>query len=192
MPLPPPAPRTLRHTRTIVCEGYERADGQWDVDGRLVDVKADTISNWDPAERGGGAVIPAGEPIHDMHLRLTADAKMAITRSEAAMDYHPWRMCPAIVPNYEQLTGLVIKPGFTQKVAALLGGTNGCTHMGSLIGPLATTLLQSTVRARLKRQSEARAQGLPRAMPPFLNTCHTWATNSPVVKREFPEFYRGE
>ncbi len=73
MPLPPPSPRKLRHTRTIVCEGFERPDGQWDVDGRLLDVKADTIENWDKG------TIPAGQPIHDMHLRLTVDARMAIT-----------------------------------------------------------------------------------------------------------------
>jgi hypothetical protein len=126
-----------------------------------------------------------------MHLRLTVDSKMTITASEAAMDFHPWRMCPSITPHYRQLTGLVIKAGFTQKVAALLGGVNGCTHMGSLIGPAATTMLQTMARARLKRQSEAQAQGLARSMPHFLNTCHTWATDSPVVKREYPEFYRG-
>lgn len=187
MPLPPPAPRKLRHTRTIVCEGYERADGQWDVDGRLLDVKADTIENWD--ERG---TIPAGQPIHDMSLRITVDSKMTITDSAAAMEYTPWRICPSIAPTFGQLTGLTIKPGFTKKVGDLFGGTLGCTHMNSLIGPVATTLMQTMVRARLARMKEHQDKGLPRSMPPFLNTCHTWATNSPIVKREFPEFYKGE
>lgn len=186
MPLPAPAPRTLRHTRTIVCEGYQRTDGQWDVDGHLLDVKADTIESWDKG------MIPAGQPIHDMHLRLTVDSKMTITSSEAVMDAFPWSICPSITPNFSQLTGLALKPGFTKKVGALLGGTNGCTHLGSLIGPAATTLLQTMVRARIKRSNEALAQGQPRPMPHFLNTCHTWATNGPIVKREFPEFYRGE
>lgn len=186
MALPPPVPRTLRHTRTIVCDGYERADGQWDVDGRLLDVKPDTIENW------GEGVIPAGQPIHDMHLRLSVDSKMTITHSEAAMDYHPWPICPSITPAFAQLTGLSIKPGFTKKVDALVGGINGCTHLGSLIGPVATTLMQTMVRARVKKMDEAQDNGLPRGMPPFLNTCHTWATNSPIVKREFPEFYKGE
>ena len=184
MPLPAPAPRTLRHTRTIVCEGYERPDGQWEVDGRLLDVKPDTIENW------GQGMIPAGQPIHDMHLRLSVDASMTITSSEAAMDYHPWAICPAITPNFGQLTGLAIKPGFTQRVAALLGGVNGCTHLGSLIGPVATTMMQTMVRARIKRSNEARATGQPRPRPHFLNTCHSWATDSPIVKREFPEFYK--
>jgi hypothetical protein len=186
MPLPAPAPRTLRHTRTIVCDGYERADGQWEVDGRLLDVKADTIESWDKGE------IPAGQPIHDMHLRLSVDAQMNITASEAAMDSHPWSICPNIAPRFAQLTGLALKPGFTKKAGALLGGVNGCTHLGSLIAPVATTVMQTMVRARIKRMNEATAKGLARPRPAFLNTCHTWATNSPVVKREFPEFYKGE
>jgi hypothetical protein len=52
--------------------------------------------------------------------------------------------------------------------------------------------MQTMVRARVKRMKEAQDNGQPRPMPAFLNTCHTWATNSPVVKREYPEFYRGE
>jgi hypothetical protein len=186
MPLPPPAPRTLRHTRTIVCNGYERADGQWEVDGRLLDVKPDTIDNW------GEGIIPAGQPIHDMHLRMTVDARMTITASEAAMDHHPWPICPSIAPAFSQLTGLSIRPGFTKKVGDLFGGISGCTHLGSLIGPTATTLMQSMVRARVKKMNDAQARGQPRPMPHFLNTCHTWATNGPIVKREFPEFYKGE
>lgn len=153
MPLPAPAPRTLKHTRTIVCAGYERADGRWEVDGRLVDVKADTIENWDTG------VIPAGQPIHDMHLRLAVDAKMTITASEAAMDHHPWPVCPSIAPRFALLTGLTIKPEFTRKVGDLFGGINGCTHLGSLIGPVATTLMQTMVRARIARMKERRQGG---------------------------------
>jgi len=186
VPLPQAASRKLLHTRTIVCEGYERADGQWDVDGRLLDVKADTIESWDKGE------IPAGQPIHDMHLRLTVDSKMNITASQTVMDSFPWSICPNIAPNFGQLTGLTLKPGFTKKVGALLGGTNGCTHLGSMIGPVATTVMQTMVRARIKKMNDAQAKGMPRSMPHFLNTCHTWATNSAVVKREFPEFYKGE
>lgn len=186
MPLPPPAPRKLRHTRTIVCDGYERPDGQWDVDGRLLDVKADTIAHW---EQG---LHPAGKPVHDMSLRLTVDAGMTITASEAAMDAHPWSICPKIAPNFSQLTGLALKPGFTKKSGALLGGANGCTHLGSLIGPIATTVMQTMVRARIKRMNDAQAKGQPRPIPHFLNTCHTWAADSPIVKREFPEFYKGK
>lgn len=184
MPLPSPAPRKLLHVRTIVCEGYETPDGRFEVDGRLHDVKTDDIPDW------GGGMIPAGQPIHDMYLRLAIDDKMTVTESVAVMDHFPWRLCPSIAPAFGKLKGLSLKPGFTKKVANLVGGIKGCTHLGSLIGPTATTMMQTMIRARLKRAKAREADGQPRAIPPFINTCHTWARSSPVVKREFPEVYQ--
>lgn len=185
MPLPPPAPRKLLHTRTIVCEGYQRADGQWDVDGRLTDIKAEPLTSG--FDRPDG--IPAGEPVHDMLLRITVNDGLTITDSVAAMDYHPWRICPAVTASFSKLIGLSLKAGFTKKVRELFGGINGCTHLTSLTGPAATTALQTMIRARLKKLEEARAGNALRKPPPVLNTCHTWARTSPVVKRELPEFY---
>lgn len=189
MPLPPPAPRTLLHVRTIVCEGYARDDGQFEVDGRLLDVKAEDIPDWD-SSGGAPGVIPAGRPIHDMRLRLAVDDGLTVTESVAAMDHTPWRACPSIAPAFGKLKGLTLKPGFTRKVADLLGGVKGCTHLGALIGPVATTMLQTMIRARLKRAKEREAAGAPRAVPHFINTCHTWSRSSPIVKREFPDLYR--
>lgn len=184
MPLPPPAPRRLLHTRTIVCEGFEHPDGQFEVDGRLTDVKTYTIPDW------GKGVIPAGQPIHDMYLRLAVDDKMTITKSVASMDYFPWRICPSIAPSFSKLKGLSLKPGFTKKVADLVGGTKGCTHLGSLIGPTATTMMQTMIRARMKRAKDREAADGTKSVPHFINTCHTWARTSPVVKREFPHLYK--
>ena len=39
MPLSNSTPREPLHTRTIECVGNRRADGLWDIDGRLADVK---------------------------------------------------------------------------------------------------------------------------------------------------------
>ena len=55
MPLPPAAPRKAVHTRSIDCRGYEREDGLWDIEGRLVDTKA---FHW--RRREGMADLPAG------------------------------------------------------------------------------------------------------------------------------------
>lgn len=35
----PAAPREAYHTRTISCQGWRRQDGDWDVEGRMVDTK---------------------------------------------------------------------------------------------------------------------------------------------------------
>ncbi|MCH8002127.1 MAG: DUF2889 domain-containing protein, partial [Proteobacteria bacterium] len=67
MPLPPPVERDHLHTRTMEFRGYRRADGLWDIDARLTDVKTYDFPN---EFRG---VIEADEPLHDMWLRVTID-----------------------------------------------------------------------------------------------------------------------
>ncbi|NBS58566.1 MAG: DUF2889 domain-containing protein, partial [Betaproteobacteria bacterium] len=56
--------RELTHTRRVRFEGYKRADGLWDIEGRLTDVK-----NHDFTLQTG--VRRAGLPVHDMWVRLT-------------------------------------------------------------------------------------------------------------------------
>ena len=70
--LTPPVDRELVHDRTIVCRGWRRSDGNWDIEGHLVDTKTYGFPN---EFRGQ---VQAGEPIHDMWLRLTIDADMTI------------------------------------------------------------------------------------------------------------------
>lgn len=89
MPLPDAAiDRTLLHTRTITCEGYERADGLWDIDGWMTDVKTYDVPNLD---RNG---IPAGVPVHGMGLRMTIDTDLIIRDIVAVQDFTPSACAP--------------------------------------------------------------------------------------------------
>ena len=72
MPLSPPASRKHLHTRTVTCCGYQRDDGLWDIEGHLVDVKT---YGFDNDHRG---VVNAGEPVHEMWLRLIIDDDLEI------------------------------------------------------------------------------------------------------------------
>ena len=83
MPLSPSVPREPTHRRTIICEAFKRKDGRWDIEGHLVDVKSYSFANHD---RG---MIEAGEPIHEMWLRLVVDKGYAIHDAEAVTDYGP-------------------------------------------------------------------------------------------------------
>ena len=50
-----------------VITAYARSDGLWDIEGHLTDA-------WTrPVPRAGG-LLPPGEPMHSMRLRLTVDA----------------------------------------------------------------------------------------------------------------------
>ena len=70
--MPPPAPRKHRHTRTISCEGYQREDGLWDIEARIVDTKP--FAYREPF-RG---LREVGDPVHDMAVRLTIDNDMVV------------------------------------------------------------------------------------------------------------------
>jgi hypothetical protein len=42
MPVPAAERRKLVHTRQIECRGYQRDDGHWDIEGHIVDTKANS------------------------------------------------------------------------------------------------------------------------------------------------------
>ncbi len=182
MPLPSPQPRKLHHTRRVLCEGYAREDGLWDIEGHLTDLKTADLTC---KERNNG-IIPAGEPLHGMSIRLTIDLKLNILDVAASMDYTPYRICPSITEHYKQLIGLQIAPGFTRKTRELFSGTQGCTHLLELLGPVATTAFQATHAAREARENWSDGH----QPPPMLNSCHTMADDGPVVQQQWPHFYQ--
>ena len=182
MPLSNAVPRKLIHTRAIECKGYERADGLWDIEAHLTDVKSVVHSR-----REGGRARQPGEPVHDMWLRVTIDLDMKIHEVEAKTDEGPYAVCGNITPNFKSLAGLTIGPGWRRAIAERVGGVQGCTHLVELLGPLGTTAFQATNRAR-----QARNVGRPAAKRPFqLNSCHVYKDDSPAVLERWPEHYTG-
>lgn len=182
MPLSEPAPgRNMIHTRAMECASYSREDGLWDIEGHLTDVKGYPFANKFRGE------IAAGEPLHDMWIRLTVDADFVVHGVEAATDAGPFAICPTINAAFKRLEGLRIGPGWNRRVRERVGGVKGCTHLVDLLRPLATVAYH-TVRWSASAPGVIKPQ---RAAPP-LNTCHAWASDGQVVKEEFPELYTGE
>jgi len=187
MPLTAPAPREHIHTRQIECRGYRRADGLWDIEAHLTDVKTYAFeSDW------RGEMTP-GMPVHDMWIRLTVDDQLVIRGVEAVTDASPYQLCPEVTANFQRLVGVSIRPGFTLKVRELLGGTQGCTHLVELLNPVATTAFQTIYPWRHRHENlPPREQQKPVRRPRLLDTCYAYATSGPLVKRYWPEFYTGE
>jgi hypothetical protein len=184
MPLSAPVPRQLLHQRIVQCAGYRREDGLWDIEGQIVDTKAYSFPNED---RGG--IIQAGEPLHEMWIRLTVDDQFQIRDVEARTDAAPFGLCPVITSRYRQLIGTRVGPGWSLKLKELFTGVQGCTHMTELLGPVATTLFQTVYGQRYDEEDAKPAAD--RAPPPVLNTCHALASHSPVVKKRWPRVYSG-
>ncbi len=190
MPLSAPAPREHLHTRQVECRGFRRVDGLWDIEGHMTDRKTYSF----PSDERGE--VTAGTPVHDMWIRLTLDDKFSIHAIEAVTDASPFNLCPAITPNFQRLVGLSIGPGFTGRMRERLGGVEGCTHLVELMGPLATTAFQTIFSAKERERPEsanggAPAPDRPRKRPRLIDTCHAFASDSPVTKRIWPEFYTG-
>lgn len=185
MPLPTPiADRKLLHTRTVTCQGYERADGLWEIDAWLTDVKSYSFPNRDRGE------VPLGEPLHGMGFRITYDDRMMITDAVAVTDFSPFRVCPEITPTFKDLIGLRMTPGFTKAVKEKFGGVKGCVHLVELLGPVATTAFQTIAGKRFAKMNESRHA--VKIRPPLIDTCHAWDAKGPIVEREFPQFYEGD
>lgn len=176
-----PAPRKPLHTRTIECNGFIRDDALYDIEGHLVDVKSVGFYNMDRGE------LKPGEPIHEMWIRLTVDLNLNVVDVEAKTVWGPYTICGDITSNFQRLKGLTIKNGWTKKTRELLGGTQGCTHLVELLGPVATTAFQ-TVYADLARREKRNGN---KVRPMQIDSCHAYASDGPIVKKRHPQFYTG-
>lgn len=183
MPLSPPAARRPLHTRRITCQGFQREDGLWDIEGNMTDEKTYSFHNeW------RGEVKP-GDFIHNMWIRLTIDDSLTVHAVEAVSDHTPFSHCGDITPHYQRLVGLRIGPGWTAAIKERVGRVQGCTHLSELLGPMATTAFQTV--ATITRPAEPHDPAQPPPRPPVLNTCHAWASDGAPVRRYFPAFYTG-
>jgi hypothetical protein len=183
MPLPEPAERQAIHRRTIECRGFRRADGLWDIEGRMIDTKEYAFdSSW----RGR---LEPGTAVHDMVMRLTLDESLTIRDIGVASDAHPFPNCAEIEPAYRTLIGTSLAPGWTKLVKDRLGGVAGCTHLTRLAQELAVVALQTIMP--LRHRDEAVTEDASRK-PPHLDGCHALATDGPIVREIAPRWYRGK
>lgn len=178
MPLPAPdCARQASHQRTIQVSSFRRSDGLWDIEGHLSDV-------WpEPVPRSGG-VLPAGQAMHSMWLRLTLDRSATIVAVQAVTDAGPYdQACSAINPAYLQLVGVQVARGWREAVRRLLGRTAGCTHLNEL-----ATVMGSAVQQAMWTDLQA-----PSDVRPFsIDGCHALRSDGPQVAEFFPQWYRPE
>lgn len=187
MPLSIASRRQHIHTRQVHCRGYRCDDGLWDIEGHLVDTKTYAF---DSDYRGR---IEAGDPVHEMWIRLSVDDDLIVRAIEVVTDKSPFPVCPAIAPNFTRLVGLSLRRGFLSKVRERLGGVEGCTHLVELMGPIATTAYQ-TIYPYRQRLARERGDASPQPLqerPRLIGTCHAFRSDGEVVKRLWPDYYTG-
>jgi hypothetical protein len=175
--------RILLHTREITCKGYQRSDGLFDIEGRLQDLTNEPTDL--PFHHLGH-----GGTIHDMRLVMTFDADMVIRHVTAQTATGASPFCAGAAPAYSALVGLTIASGFKQKLKAIVGGANGCTHMTELLERMASTAMQtifSTYRTEAARRRAASAQREIAVRPWVIGTCHAYREDGEAVKLLWPQ-----
>ncbi len=173
MPLPTAVPRKLLHTRKVHCEGFEREDGLWDIEARLMDTKTFGIDN---LYRGR---IEAGEFVHGMIIRVTLDIDFVIQNVVAAAEDTPYLACRNTSEIMARLVGLKIGTGWMRKVRDRIEAESSCTHLIELLGPLATTAFQTMHKAIENRAAEQGNQSKPK----LINSCLGLASDGAVATK---------
>jgi hypothetical protein len=177
MPLSPPAERRHLHTRRIVCEGYLRTDGLWDIEAEITDTKTY------PSHTGWRGDLEPGDPIHNMRVRLTLTNRMEIVAAEADTRKSPYKICPDAADNFAVLVGVKIGPGWMRDVKQRYGGAHGCTHILELLGQMATTAYQTIFswREKVKRDAGASDAEIARRGP-APDSCWAYGSDREVMQ----------
>lgn len=183
MPLPPPVARSALHSRRIHCQGYRRDDGLWDIEAHLLDTRDE------PMQTLGRGQIAPGEPLHEMWMRMTVDDELQVRDLQASIEQAPYPACPHFPRDrFEKLIGQRIAPGWTARVRLALGGVHSCTHLVELLGPLATTAIQTVYAWRGETLDGAQHR------PPqdFVDSCHSLSREGQVARQLWPELDRDD
>lgn len=173
----PLSPRTPVHTRRITCEGFEREDGLFEIEGLLIDTKPIQLQLVT-------GPVPVGTPIHQLRVVMVIDRRRTILQVRASTEHSPYPVCGEIAPAYAQLVGLRIEPGFTREVKRMFRSVLGCSHMTELLPQMASTAFQMLWADGGFEGADA--PGSRRRTSP-LGGCHALKLDGVIVRTYFPQ-----
>lgn len=147
----------------------------------MVDTKAHALT------LGDERIVPPGDPIHDMSIRLVVDEDLNVIDIVASTDASPFGICTEATGTLQSMKGLRIAAGWSTAVRERLAGRNGCTHLTELLAPLATVAFQTLSQVRSAKPTPVDANGKPRK----IDSCYAYASDREVVHRRWPMHYDG-
>lgn len=173
----PVSDRELAHTRDVSLQAFRRADGNWDLEAVLQDVKPRDVET----------VLrkyPAGVPVHLMAVRLTVTPSLDVIGAFAAVHRAPFAgICDGIEPWLDGLVGTNLMKRFRRDVADRIGPLERCTHVSELLSQLPTLAVQAgIVRASLSPEA---ASGPPAQM----DRCRGWRADGEAVRIAYPTWH---
>jgi hypothetical protein len=181
MPLPDSPARREIHQRAIDMKAYAREDGLYDIEAHLVDRKPYTFKRFSSPEP-----LPAGQPLHDLRVRLTVDDQFVVRHVHASSDVTPYGVCKEAESTLAVLVGERIASGWSKRVKELLRGAVSCTHLMEMLIPMATTAFQGILSLDSEKNiGSVDANGVPNK----LDSCYAFSRNREVVMRLWPQHY---
>lgn len=175
MPLSSNSPRRLLHTRQVLFEGFERDDGLYDIEARLIDTKPQAFTV------EGERLWQAGEPVHGMSIRLTIDHHYIVQAIEVSMDHIPHGECAAAQVPMQSVIGCSLRRGWRAAIEERLGKVRGCAHLRELLFNMGTVAFQTLVSWTKKLPADQ--------APAPLGGCLAWDPAGPMVARIYPRFH---
>lgn len=172
--------REVLHTRKIDFTAYQRSDGLFEIEGRVVDRKTVDFHHRE------GRSVPAGDAIHDMGVRLVYDLDLVVREIETFTDYAPFSHCPEGGRALQTLVGLRMSKGWNSEVRSRLSGARSCTHLMEILTPMATAVFQSLGFLLIKGPDRVDENGKPRQ----IDGCYAYAADGPLVLKRWPQFHR--
>lgn len=169
------------HHRAIDLRFYSRADGLYEIEGRLVDTKSHPFRRQLSVED-----LPPGTSLHDIMVRVVIDDAYLVHDVQAIMQATPFGICRGAEQTLAPLKGLTMGAGWNRQVRDLLGGAASCTHIVELLGPMATTAFQGLSPQRLERMNDP-AHGAQREKK--VNSCFAYAAGREVVAQLWPDLH---
>ena len=172
--------RELKHRRSIDVQIYSRGQGLWEVDAHISDVRSRETHMVN-------GLLPAGQPIHDMLLRLVVNESLDIVEAGAQTSAMPYPgQCDNYGDVYSRLVGLNLMRGFRQAVRERVGGAQACTHITELAQVLPTAVVQAFAGEVI----DTHGASADSTQPFQIDRCHALRADSPTVQTYYPRWYR--
>jgi len=183
--MPDAPPRRHVHTRSIRVEAYARDDGLWDIEAALIDRKSKDFTLATGVRR-------IGEPVHEMRIAITIDAKLNVLDARAESNWVPYPgFCETVAPDYRRLIGLNLGQDFRRRVRERFGSTRGCTHLTELTSVLPSAAVQAFANEVYQTRDTAHPEHHRDERKPFqLDRCHALRSSGPAVAQFYPRWHR--
>ncbi len=164
------------HERRLEFKSFPVADNRLVVEGWLHDERFADGYHWN------GSARPAGV-VHWMCVRLLVGGwPLSILDAEAEMPNVPHELCPTTLDSVKKVIGLSIAHGYSEEVRHRLGGTQGCTHMTTLLIAMGPAAIHGywTQLSRQPRPAPQSLEDLP-GLAAVINTCALWTEDGPFL-----------